>query len=272
MINSLTLLLSAVMLNGGTAPAPKAPPVVEVHAKDFSYNNPKTVQSGPVTFRLVNDGKEMHHLSIIKLGSGKTMKDVEAAMKKQGPPPGWMIDMGGPNAAIPGATIEATVNLTPGEYALMCFIPSPGSPMPHMAKGMVSSITVLPASNGASMPAADVTVTLSDYTFKLSKPFSHGKQVVSVVNTASQSHEVVFVKLSPGKKVADLSAWVEKDMMKGPPPGLPMAGMSGIAKGQSASFVADLSPGTYGLICFVPDSKDGKSHSMHGMMTQFDVK
>ena len=273
----LIALLSAAFLAGTTLPArpfvvPKPPPVVEVHAKDFAFTAPKTVSAGPTTFRLINDGKELHHLSVIKLAKGKTVKDLGEAFAKQGPPPAWITDMGGPNPAAPGGSVEATLNLSPGEYAIMCFIPSPGSPMPHMAKGMVGSFTVLPAKNGASMPATDMTITLSDYKFSFSKPMTAGKHVVNVVNSASQSHEVVFVKLNPGKKIADMQAFIETDLMKSAPPGRTIAGMAGIAKGQSASFPVELTPGTYGMICFVPDMKDGKSHSMHGMLTQFDVK
>ena len=85
----LSLLLTAAVSGGGTVPkpAPATTPVVTVHAKDFSYVAPKTVKSGVNTFRLVNDGKEMHHLSIIKLEKGKTMADLVAALKTPGPPP-----------------------------------------------------------------------------------------------------------------------------------------------------------------------------------------
>jgi hypothetical protein len=34
----------------------------------------------------------------------------------------------------------------------------------------------------------------------------------------------------------------------------------------------NLEPGEYGLICFVPDAKDGKPHIAHGMVTQFTVR
>jgi hypothetical protein len=60
--------------------------------------------------------------------------------------------------------------------------------------------------------------------------------------------------------------------MEGPPPGMPLGGVSPIAKGRSNTFTLDLTPGTYGMICFVPDAKDGKPHSVHGMTTQFEVK
>ena len=267
MLTAIALLLAAA-----ASGAPVAPPVVTVHAKDFAFEGPKSVKAGPTTFRLVNDGKELHHLTIIKLAKGKTMKDLGDAMKVQGPPPAWLTEVGGPNAALPGGSVEATVNLEPGDYALLCFVPSPGSPAPHMSKGMVGSLTVLPAANGASMPAADVTVTLSDYKFTFSKPFTAGKHVVKVTNSASQAHEIVFVKLAPGKTISDLQKWVEKDMMKGPPPGAPTDGMAPIAKGKSAIFPVDLAPGAYGMICFAPDVKDGKSHAEHGMITQFTVK
>jgi uncharacterized cupredoxin-like copper-binding protein len=280
MINGISAIVSAAVLAGAalsahddaSKSAKAAPPVVEIRAKDFGFTGPKTVKSGPTTFRLVNDGKELHHVSIIKLAKGKTMKDFGEAMKKQGPPPGWMVDVGGPNAAGPNQTVEATLSLEPGEYALVCFINSPGDPTPHMAKGMVGSLTVLPAASGATMPATDITVTLDDYSFTFSKPFTAGKHVVNVVNKASQSHEVVFVKLAPGKTMADMVKYAEKDLMKGPPPGQVISGMAGMAKGRLASFPVDLTPGTYGMICFVPDHKDGKPHVAHGMVKQFEVK
>jgi hypothetical protein len=34
---------------------------------------------------------------------------------------------------------------------------------------------------------------------------------------------------------------------------------------------ADLEPGRYALICFLPDLADGKPHFMHGMMQEIEV-
>ncbi|MBC7671680.1 MAG: hypothetical protein H7247_04595, partial [Polaromonas sp.] len=94
---------------------------------------------------------------------------------------------------------------------------------------------------------------------------------VKVVNTAAQTHEVVFMELMPGKTAADVGNWVEKEMMKGPPPGRPIGGMSNLDKGRAGSFSVDLHPGHYGMICFVPDAKDGKPHFMHGMTKEITV-
>src|SRR5678815_1314216 len=55
-------------------------PVVTIHAKDFSFDAPKSIPAGLTTFRLVNDGAQLHHASIIKLEQGKTMADFEALL------------------------------------------------------------------------------------------------------------------------------------------------------------------------------------------------
>ena len=59
--------------------------------------------------------------------------------------------------------------------------------------------------------------------------------------------------------------------MKGPPPAEPVGGVGALENGMRASFTADLTAGDYGLICFIPDAKDGKMHLAHGMMKTIKV-
>ena len=59
---------------------------------------------------------------------------------------------------------------------------------------------------------------------------------------------------------------------EGPAPGHAVGGIGFIEPAGSATFSADLAPGSYGLICFVPDAKDGKPHLVHGMMKEFTVE
>ena len=264
--------LLSLLLSAGTALAstPAAPPVVHVRAMDYSFTAPASIRAGVTTFRLTNAGKELHHLSIVRLPKGKTAADYLAAVQAEGHPPMWATDMGGPNAAIPGATIEATVSLDAGNYALVCFIPSPGKPVPHLMKGMVRPLTVRAPVRAGTMPTADVDIRLGDYSFALSKPLTAGRHVVRVTNDAEQSHEAIIIRLGPGKSITDVSAWVEQGMQSAPP-GMPLAGVSPLSKGRSATFPVLLTAGTYGLICFLPDAKDGKQHDQHGMVKQFEV-
>ena len=253
-------------------PAPAAAPapsMVTFTAKEYSFDGPDTIPAGLTMFHLTDAGKEMHHLQVIKLDQGKTFTDLQAALKAGGPPPTWMIPYGGVNPPAPGATTTAMQVMEPGNYAVVCFVEG-ADHVPHLAKGMAKPLTVT-ASPNANMtePTADVTLTLNDYSFTLSKPLAAGKQLIKVENAAAQPHEVVLVQLAPGKTIEDVGKWVTE--MKGPPPGTPIGGIPGFPKGKNAFFEATLEPGDYGMICFVPDAKDGKPHFTHGMMKQFKV-
>jgi hypothetical protein len=112
-------------------------------------------------------------------------------------------------------------------------------------------------------------MTLADFAFQLSQRLQPGRQMIRVKNSAAQAHEVVIVRLQPGKKASDVLTWMEK--MEGPPPGTPIGGTTPMAKGEENIVMLDLAPGEYGLICFVPDATDGKPHFMHGMVTDFTI-
>jgi uncharacterized cupredoxin-like copper-binding protein len=177
-------------------------------------------------------------------------------------------EVGGPNAAAPGVESNATVMLEPGNYALICFVDIGGPP--HFMKGMLKGLRVVSATGPvAAKPAPDVTVTLVDYNFKLSAPVRAGMRTIRVQNSGAQHHEVELVQLAPGVSATTFMKWIEK--MEGPPPGKALGGVSGLESGMSAYFTADFSPGNYALICFLPDSKDGKPHFAHGMVQQITV-
>jgi uncharacterized cupredoxin-like copper-binding protein len=197
------------------------------------------------------------------------MDDFAAALKAGGPPPKWVTMEGGPNPAELGDTATTSVALEPGTYAMLCFVPGPDG-VPHVAKGMVRPLTVTGAGGAAGAePEADVVMKLVDYDFELSKPIPAGRHTIRIENAGPQEHEVVIVKLDSGKEPKDFAMWGEK--MVGKPPGTLHGGVSGIMPGGKAFVEVDLEPGEYGLICFVPDSKDGKGHYHHGMAKKVTV-
>ena len=256
------------------AAAPVVPPVITISAKDFGYEAPDTIQAGAVTLKLINSGKELHHVQLLKLSDGKKFADLVAgfkAMKPTDAPPPWVHDVAGPNTPVPGGgNSEITEVLEPGDYAIVCFIAG-ADHVPHAMKGMMKSLTVLPATGpAATLPTPDISVTMSDYAWMVTPEITAGKHIIKIENTAAQSHEMFIAKLAPGKTVADLVAWV--DNMTGPPPATPMGGITGMAKGGVVYVPVDLTPGEYGLFCFLPDAKDGKPHIAHGMLKQLTVK
>jgi len=116
-----------------------------------------------------------------------------------------------------------------------------------------------------------VTIKLTDYDFQLSQPLTAGKHVVRVENTGAQAHEIVIAALSAGKTLQDFIAW-EAGGEKGPlPTGEWLGGVTTLDVGGHSQFAATFAPGSYLLLCFWPDAKDGKPHIMHGMAKQITV-
>lgn len=253
----------------GTHAGHPAPNTVTIVANDFAFEAPSEIPAGVTRFVLKAQGQHIHHATIAKLEDGKTVADLMEAFKTPGPPPSWVTFVGGPNVPDPGAEANATVDLAPGNYVLICFVDTPDK-VPHFAKGMFHAFTVTPASATARAPNADVSLVLSDYVFTFDKPLTAGRHTIKVENTASQDHEIELVKLAPGKTLADFEKWLAAGMA-GALPGSAVGGIASMKPGTVNYFDVDLAPGEYVAICFVPDEKDGKPHLMHGMVRQFSV-
>lgn len=92
----------------------------ENSATDYKFESPAEIPAGLTNFKMVVDGKEIHHASLIKLEDGKTFEDLMNGFRTMPPdaqPPGWMIPAAGPNACHacqPGTTTALTMVLEPG--------------------------------------------------------------------------------------------------------------------------------------------------------------
>ncbi len=239
--------------------------VVTVHASDYAFDAPDQVPAGVVQFRMINDGPGIHHMEIVRIDSGKTVTDLANALQKPGAPPGWIAFVGGPNAPDPHSESNATLDLVAGNYAIVCFVDIPDG-VPHFTKGMIRPLLVVPSTVPAvALPNADVTVVLSDYKFDITGPVTKAGRHVFLVRTApGQPHEVELIRLEAGKTVGDVMTWMASP--QGPPPAQAIGGTAGADAGRQIYFTADLTPGTYALVCVLQDAKDGKPHAAHGMV------
>jgi len=255
------------------APPPAAPTanVVTIHAADYAFTAPDSIPAGLTTLQLVNAGPSLHHLQLIRLDSGRTMDSLMAAMSHPGPFPRWAYLVAGPNPPQTGDTTWVTTTLAPGHYAMICLIPDTTG-MPHFAKGMMHALEVTAATGpAAAEPVADLQIHLGDYSFTESAPLTAGKHTIEVSNDAAQPHEMLIVRLDSGTTAAQIANWGEHGLRGRQPPSRSMGGVSGLSPGAHTFVTVTLAPGRYGLICFFPDSKDGKSHWMHGMIKEITV-
>jgi hypothetical protein len=171
------------------------------------------------------------------------------------------------------------VKLDPGAYAVLCLIPANSDGKPHAAHGMIKAITVAKTADSDEVaPTVASTITQGDFKFIMPAGFN-GKGVVAVSNQGSQIHEMVILKLNPGKTLADAKAFLlvppGGKAPAGPPPfsSVPgIGGVTGLSPTQSAWLNMDLAPGNYVLFCFFPDPTKGNiPHALEGMTAEFSI-
>lgn len=110
---------------------------------EFAFEGPDTLPAGATTLELDNQGDQVHELAVAQLLDGKTIDDVNALLKKGIPskPPKWVKSMEGTGAG-PGETGTVDLDLEPGDYVFLCFVPDKESKKPHVALGMIKGVTV----------------------------------------------------------------------------------------------------------------------------------
>ncbi len=128
-------------------PSGATPPTADLNVDlvDFAFVMPTEIKSGPQTWQITNKGTQWHEMAIIKLADGSTIDDVMAMIfseeESSGPPPFEMVGGWTPMGA--GQTVYTTMDLPPGEYTVLCFLPDLNSDFsPHLTHGMVATLTV----------------------------------------------------------------------------------------------------------------------------------
>ena len=267
---ALISIPAAACSTAGSTERPNGPHNLLVRAADYSFAAPDTVPAGLTALPLENHGKEIHHVQLVRIGQGHTFDELVRSAESGNPLPDWVTPVGGPNASTPEDHAQIVVGLAPGQYAMLCFITSPGDRTPHYAKGMVRSLIVREAVGPeVQEPVADGHIILKDYSFTVVPALTSGRHTLRIENAATQPHEVVIARLAPGKTVSDLMDWLKDEDT--PPPGEPAGGATALAPAGVNYLTADFAAGNYVLLCFVPDASDGRPHLAHGMLSEFRV-
>jgi hypothetical protein len=131
--------LKVTAATGPAVAEPSADLVVKLVDFDFELSGPLT--AGHHVIRVENAGAQQHEIALVQLKPGKQPMDFAAwGEKQEGPAPGALF--GGVSGIMPGAHAFATVDLPPGDYALLCFVPDMKDGKPHFVHGMAKKITV----------------------------------------------------------------------------------------------------------------------------------
>jgi uncharacterized cupredoxin-like copper-binding protein len=108
---------------------------------DYGFQTNADFGRGPHRVVVRNTSKQSHELELARLLPGKTPADLGAwATKMEGPPPAHFL--GGVSPLGPGQSNELSLDLTPGHYVMLCFVPDAHDGKPHVAHGMVRDFAI----------------------------------------------------------------------------------------------------------------------------------
>ena len=263
-----------------------APNLVSLSSADYRFQSPDTIAAGWTTFRFANNGDDIHYAHIVRLDSSRTVSDLVAAyaeaIRTSGPRPKWVRRFGGPGGTAPGDTSAVTQYLEPGSYVWICPVEdSAGNP--HFGKGEFKSFVARAAgaesASETARPKASAEIRLQDFGFAVG--LSAGRHTIRVENAGAEPHDLVLLKLAPGKTLDDVRRWLNPEKARRADPaghtaeppesfGGLAGGIAAIGPGMEAFFDADITSGEYVLACMAT-APDGRSHIEHGMIQLFSV-
>lgn len=115
---------------------------VEIVARDYAFEIPAGIKAGKIAFTLTNKGEEMHIFSVGKLKAGATFDQLKQAIE-QNPEgdPNLVEDEFLSPVVGPEKPVTFNVDLAPGTYVALCWIPAPDGES-HHTKGMLTEFTV----------------------------------------------------------------------------------------------------------------------------------
>ena len=234
---------------------------------DEGVDFPSEVAAGLTNITFESSREDVSIMPLIsRLNDGLTMDDLMGAMSEDEMAAITMLTFYGGVGVAGGESKSYTLNLLPGDYVIILSNIS--------AEGAAEGFATFSVTEGdmadVQEPEADVQLALVDFAFGVPAFISSGPHVWHIDNFGSQWHEASIFKAPEGiESVADVRAAMETNDVEpeqafywGP-----------TAPGAEAWVTVDLEPGTYVLMCFLPDlNGDFSPHMAHGMIQVFTVE
>lgn len=250
------------------APAPSLGSLVTV-IRTGSLQAPDTIAAGWTRIRLATEGEGGHNLIVLRLDSAGTeeIERVRLALDTARGTPATALALGGPEGPQrPGDTTEVILHLAPGRHALTC-LRRDGDGHRHALEGEWRELVVIGDSPPAPAPPGTVTISMVDFAFTGPAEWPSGKNLLHASNDGTQDHLFILRRLNDG---VTLKQWLDAER-----PGRLSTGLGGLGRvgsGRSAYFPVTLAPGTYVLVCLIPDRESGRPHSELGMFREVHVR
>jgi len=126
--------------------------------------------------------------------------------------------------------------------------------------------------DAATGEGGGATYIATEFAFEGPDVLPAGDVALTMDNQGKQMHELALGELLEGKTMDDVHALLKEGLPKKPPAWFRDVGGTGAAPGESGTIDAEMTPGSYIMICFVPDKASKKPHVMLGMMKEVTVE
>lgn len=269
--------------------------VVEVVAKDFKFVVQDSLPSGWNRLHFKNTGHAEHFFFLNRLPDSITFDryhnevvgpfeivfdSIKAGMPKDKAfellgttLPSWYFTevkpMGGTGILSMGKESDVYLNLTPGTYAMECYIKEQG--VFHTTLGMIKELTVTGEVAKTELPLTNMKMTLKNYEFEVEGALNRGKNIFEVTILEHPEfglgNDVHIVRLEDDTNLDSVVYWMDWSNVTGlqsPGPAKFYGGIQEMPIGQKGYFTVTLDPGNYAWI--------SEGSAARGMVKKFTVE
>ena len=245
-------------------------PQVTIEKSADGYVLPADIPEGAVAVTINNQSDTAANAMLARLNPDVTLDAFMEALG-QGPIAALpLVSLVGGTEAPAGESKDVILSFKPGTYVLL--------DMGEDAPPPVNFTVADGEGEGAAAPEGDVKVSLLDFAFSLPLEMSAGEQLWQVENKGTQWHEMGIVRIDPNTPMSELHEIInqmnsEEELNPDAESAVqPVNFMFPISAGERTWFNLDLEPGSYMIICFLPDLENGHAHFEEGMMQVVTVK
>ena len=258
--------------------------IIDVVAKDFTFQVDSIIPSGWSTFRMKNTGMMEHFFFLTKLPDTITFNDyvygVGAAFGKSWNAykdgkvdkggaygilganlPAWYANataMGGIGMISGGQVGITSMKLTPGNYVMECYIKAANGQF-HSELGMINPITVTDEVTKMEPPQPNAEVFLMNETMELKGELLKGDNILAVNfkehPAVGLGNDIHLIKVDENTNMDDVTFWMDWLNIGGltsPGPAIFMGGAHEMPVGYIAYFNFNLESGIYALVAETP--------------------
>ncbi len=252
-----------------------------IKATDTGFEVPATVPAGRSLITFENLSKVGVGLMFWTLADGTTVDSLKTELPPRqpgsvgaAPAAFYTADLlGAPGYAEAGNTTQAVIDLPAGNYAIVTEEGAWPTPFSAVASGASGATPETLAD-----PVADVDVQLVDFAFGgIPATASAGKHIWKATNNAAEPHQLIVGKVPDGLTLDEVLEGFIPPKDGTPDPKrmtradfVALGGIEIMSGGHSAWALLDFMPGTYAVVCLVPD-KSGMLHVQMGMAAVFEV-